>query len=254
MSRSSSCICVYSDRQNIPRGASYRCIYQTLCALRSTYPQHDIYTISPRQVATKNWMSRTRLLVMPGGASLPYEQWLKGPGNDNIRHFIQEGGSFLGICAGAYYACSHVDFQPFGPWSVKCHHTLQLFPHTTAYGPALGHYSPYHQHDARLAWVTLSSGQQACAFYYGGPSFSKNEGKIIATFWTPGSSLHNAPAAIYKKYGKGHVVLSALHGEYWPENMLGTSYQQTHATRRMMHAHRLKIAAYWNAVTQYFCF
>ena len=54
--------------------------------------------------------SSCRLLVMPGGRDLPYCSRLNGQGNENIRRFVREGGSYLGICAGAYYGSRRVEF------------------------------------------------------------------------------------------------------------------------------------------------
>jgi glutamine amidotransferase-like uncharacterized protein len=47
---------------------------------------------------------------MPGGRDLPYVKKLQGQGNRNISDFVRNGGSYLGICAGAYYGCSLVQF------------------------------------------------------------------------------------------------------------------------------------------------
>ena len=55
------------------------------------------------------------LLVMPGGRDLPYVDRLRGKGNENISRFVRDGGSYLGICAGAYYGCSSVQFAQGDP-------------------------------------------------------------------------------------------------------------------------------------------
>ncbi|UUZ62721.1 BPL-N domain-containing protein [Polaromonas sp. P1-6] len=51
------------------------------------------------------------LFVMPGGADLPFCQALNGAPNERIRRFVEEGGAYLGICAGAYYACREIAFH-----------------------------------------------------------------------------------------------------------------------------------------------
>ena len=50
-------------------------------------------------------------LVMPGGADLPYRAKLDGSGNARIRRFVEEGGTYLGVCAGAYYGCRSLAFH-----------------------------------------------------------------------------------------------------------------------------------------------
>src|SRR5438094_2546537 len=51
------------------------------------------------------------LFVMPGGADLPFCKALNGAPNKRIRRFVEEGGVYLGICAGAYYACRELAFH-----------------------------------------------------------------------------------------------------------------------------------------------
>lgn len=42
--------------------------------------------------------------VIPGGRDLPYCRDLNGYINDRIIRYVKEGGVYMGICAGAYYA------------------------------------------------------------------------------------------------------------------------------------------------------
>ena len=95
--------------------------------------------MGPEELLAGEWMSSCLMLVMPGGADLPYCRQLNGPGNELIRGaqpccwlnmpsdvgkqsqilthstmsaaYVEDGGSYLGLCAGAYYACSYVEFD-----------------------------------------------------------------------------------------------------------------------------------------------
>ncbi|KAF5826687.1 biotin-protein ligase [Dunaliella salina] len=79
-------------------------------------------SISPRTCA---------LLVFPGGADLPYCRELNGKGNQIIRDYVSRGGSYLGLCAGAYYACSRVEFEAGDPvLEVLGERELGFFPGT----------------------------------------------------------------------------------------------------------------------------
>ena len=51
------------------------------------------------------------LFVVPGGADTPYHDALTGKGNQIIKKWVNQGTNYLGICAGAYYACSKVLFD-----------------------------------------------------------------------------------------------------------------------------------------------
>ncbi|EFJ50700.1 hypothetical protein VOLCADRAFT_88490 [Volvox carteri f. nagariensis] len=72
---------------------------------------------------------------MPGGADLPYCKHLNGHGNRLLRDYVAGGGSYLGICAGAYYACRRVEFEVGGPLEVVGDRELCFFP-GAARGPA----------------------------------------------------------------------------------------------------------------------
>ena len=48
---------------------------------------------------------------MPGGADLGYCRKLNGEGNKRIKQFVEQGGSYLGFCAGAYYGSGRCEFE-----------------------------------------------------------------------------------------------------------------------------------------------
>ena len=76
-----------------------------------------------------------KLLIIPGGRDLPYVEHINQDCCDLIKKFISNGGSYLGICAGAYFSSSHVIFDPNGPLQVVGPRSLGLFP-GHAVGPA----------------------------------------------------------------------------------------------------------------------
>ena len=45
---------------------------------------------------------------MPGGRDQPYCRELGGAGAGAVRDWVERGGGYLGLCAGAYWACSRV--------------------------------------------------------------------------------------------------------------------------------------------------
>src|SRR5688572_21159442 len=74
-----------------------------------------IKTVVPDTIISRDWLENTALLVMPGGADSPYMEKLAGVGNQNIREYVQNGGKYLGICAGAYYAADSIEFAKGDP-------------------------------------------------------------------------------------------------------------------------------------------
>lgn len=60
-----------------------------------------------------DWEASTALLCFPGGADLPYCKSLGISGMQRIKRYVEyEGGVYLGICAGAYFASGAVIFEP----------------------------------------------------------------------------------------------------------------------------------------------
>jgi len=77
------------------------------------------------------WQDQCRLLLLPGGADLPYCAQLNGQGNKIIRDFVEGGGSYIGLCAGAYYGSGRVEFEVDTPaLAVEGSRELRFFPGT----------------------------------------------------------------------------------------------------------------------------
>ncbi|TWU64918.1 BPL-N domain-containing protein [Crateriforma conspicua] len=51
------------------------------------------------------------VLVMPGGSASGQSKKLQDQGREQIRRFVDSGGGYLGICAGAYLATAHYDWS-----------------------------------------------------------------------------------------------------------------------------------------------
>ena len=102
-------------------GASLACVQLTKAALQQAlsviFPPDSssktpfyITTTTSKEIKEGILECDTSLLVMPGGRDIPYCEELNGEGNKKIRNFVDNGGSYLGICAGAYYACEAIEF------------------------------------------------------------------------------------------------------------------------------------------------
>lgn len=112
-----------------------------------------------KELLAEGWQAECLALVMPGGADLPYCRRLNGRGNEIIRGmknhlqhsesihacgaatqkaemslvmqwhksmrvlsgsgYVEGGGAYIGLCAGAYYASSYVEFA-IGTKCVSC--------------------------------------------------------------------------------------------------------------------------------------
>ena len=68
-------------------------------------------SVEGKAIIEEPWSSTCALLVFPGGADLGYCRTLNGEGNRKISQYVERGGSYLGFCAGAYYASARCEFE-----------------------------------------------------------------------------------------------------------------------------------------------
>lgn len=89
--------------------------------------QFEIGFVSWQDFQTQQWAHNVKLLILPGGRDLPYVEKITADSIKSIRSFITSGGSLLGICAGAYFSCSCVEFEKNTPLEVCGTRKLKLF-------------------------------------------------------------------------------------------------------------------------------
>lgn len=180
--------------------------------------------ISSQEVIHTNWESSTDLFIMPGGRDVPYHLALKGTGNQRIRKFVEEGGAFLGICAGAYYGCKEVEFDRGMDLEVLGLRELAFFP-GIARGPVygLGSFQYHSECGARAALISNHFDNKILRSYYnGGCCFVDAEHHSHIEIISRYLEIETHPAAMVKMMiGKGKVILSGVHIE------IGTSHPST---------------------------
>jgi glutamine amidotransferase-like uncharacterized protein len=186
---------------NSTRDFEYFCTYKGL-----TYQEQSYNYINSNDLRGK-----FNVIYFPGGNADPYDEHINSDGDVNIRDFVSNGGGYLGICAGAYFACDRILFD--GGWE---NYKLDLF---AGYGyGALDPIIPWPGH--AMTWTTMNLTNPLCQWeptkeyqlYYGGPAFYPDAGQsmnVIATW----DSYYNSPAMINYSYGSGHVVLCGPHPE-----------------------------------------
>ncbi|KAF9105887.1 biotin holocarboxylase synthetase [Mortierella sp. GBA35] len=109
-------------------GISRMSLIHTVNSLRSLVGQHyDVMKIDAKGLLTEPWEESTSLLVIPGGRDLPFTRDLNGPTNERIRNYVQSGGRFFGICAGAYYGSDRISFELGRSLEVKGPRELKFF-------------------------------------------------------------------------------------------------------------------------------
>ena len=160
--------------------------------------------------------SPATVFVMPGGADLPYARRLDGPGNANLRAYVEAGGGYLGLCAGAYYACRRLRFRYADGAVVAGARELDLFP-GTAVGPiAGGRLRPFDDTpaSATVTTVTTPAGDRSWTVcYHGGPRFVGVPDNWATLHWSGAGFPPGQPAVVMGRVGRGQVVLSSVHPE-----------------------------------------
>ncbi|BDA44508.1 probable biotin-protein ligase at N-terminal half [Coccomyxa sp. Obi] len=141
-------------------GAGSRSVLSTVESLRNTIsPQVQVAHLGPEELLAGVWQDGCLMLVMPGGADLPYCRQLNGRGNCLIREYVEAGNAYLGLCAGAYYACSFVEFALGTRLEVRGPRELAFFPGVAA-GPVYPGFRYESEAGAHAARVTFRPPQK----------------------------------------------------------------------------------------------
>lgn len=192
------------------------------------------------------WEAKARLFVMPGGRARPYypklgAEWVEevvspgqmrklktiGLGNERIRDFVEQGGSYLGICAGAYYGAAQTVFERDGALEVLDEGPLNFFP-GVAEGPAfgLGRFQYASEQGAEVAQISGSSlvHDRITSYFNGGCFFTMPDEQQVVPPEQAVARYVNikqgvvkdqpVPAMVKNMVGRGQAVLSGFHFEH----------------------------------------
>lgn len=135
--------------------------------------------------------------------------------NQRIYQFVQNGGGFLGICAGGYFGCREVEFEK-GDFLEICEARELGFYPGKAIGPAYGNGVFDYQSNRGARDTEIQWERGLCKIYFnGGCYFDKTEDhpnvQVIAHY---NDLPNNLAAVVHCKVGKGRAILSGVHPEY----------------------------------------
>lgn len=149
---------------------------------------------------------------------------------ENIKRTVLHGGTYLGVCNGAYIAGKNVKYDDYKGGKIT-HEGIGLFPGTTL-GPMYPNASVPNESIANDSGgmpvnVVDVYGQTHRVWYHNGGTFQdatvKNRTKyrVHAVYDT----MDHYPAIISFRYGSGKVILSGVHPEYDGKGLDKTSYR-----------------------------
>ena len=169
-------ICIYNDE-----GVSETASFALKTAFHAVDPTFDLIELKAIDIIKGKWRSQASVLVMPGGGDLLYCHKLNGAGNQQIRKFVEQGGTYLGFCAGAYYGSSYCDFaytvHPHKHYVIGARE-LAFYP-GHAIGPYLSSYKINSEGGACVAnveWLSDKNPNEKYNVYFnGGCYFSRPE-------------------------------------------------------------------------------
>lgn len=206
-------------------GTSADAVRHALLALRRLLaPNFAVSTITAAALLAEPWPPTCALLVVPGGADLPYCAALDGAGNRRIAQYVRGGGAYLGLCAGGYYGAARVEFERGDRrLAVVGRRELAFFPGTCR-GAAWKGFEYASEAGARAAAMRVEGADDdgfACYFNGGGVFVDadalRDRGvEVMARYRDEldvDAGAGNA-AVVYCKVGDGNVVLTGIHPEY----------------------------------------
>ncbi|MBR6057508.1 MAG: hypothetical protein IKP58_04990 [Victivallales bacterium] len=182
-------------------------------------PQLDLTFLDAQDIRDGK-LNGLQLLVFPGGASKTQFAALKPAGVEQVKQFIENGGGYIGICAGSVNAMNRKG-------------RIGLLPYDSianAPGKLADLAVEFNEDNAKL--LDIKPGRHIIRYNGGNvmkptePTDNMGDAKVLAVFKSSVSSYGRAPynfmdtpAVILGRYGKGNVLASSVHPE---------SYESTH--------------------------
>ncbi len=150
-------------------------------------------------------------IFMPGGDAYYYKLAIDSTGLQNIRDLVNEGGFYMGMCAGSYFAADSIEWEG-GIYDYQ----LELF-NGFARGAidTIAPWPDYVMTDVTMNMnnpINVYSGGRETILYYGGPVYEPKPGQNMDTLAT-WDSWYDLPAIINFTYGNGRVFFSGPHPE-----------------------------------------
>jgi predicted deacylase len=175
---------------------------------------YSISSISPEEIQA-NTLTNFHVVIFAGGSGSKQAGALGDAGRANVRHFVEHGGGYIGICAGAYLATSGFS------WSLKLINARTVSP---KWQRGKG---PVEIELTETGSGILGRGNSSMeVLYANGPIVTPDEQTDLPTFetlayfrtelarnGTPVGVMSNSPAIFAAPYKRGRVLCISPHPE-----------------------------------------
>jgi putative intracellular protease/amidase len=183
----------------------------------SQLPAATVERLKPADIAARD-LSEFDVIVFSGGSGSAQANAIGDAGRENVRKFVERGGGYLGVCAGAYLACAGFNWG-LGILNAKTVSNkwargrgmmqIQLSDEgRNLFGPVTEPFTIRYANGPiiqPLGRAELPAYEIAAVF--------RTE---IALNGTPVGVMVNSPAAVFSTFGKGRVLTISPHSEDTP--------------------------------------
>jgi putative intracellular protease/amidase len=196
---------------------------ENVCARVESMPGSEIRRLKPEEIAAGG-LKDYDVVVFSGGSASTQAVSLGEEGREKVREFVRDGGGYVGICAGAYLACSNFTWglgilnasTVSSKWRRGGGYVEQEI--TVDGAPILGPVDGVFQVRYNNGPI-IKPGSRADLPAYKPLALFRTE---VAEHGSPAGIMVNSPAQAASVYGRGRVFISSPHPENTPglENLI----------------------------------
>jgi biotin--protein ligase len=177
---------------------------------------YDIIPADHKVFNNEPWEHSTCLVVIPGGRDLVFLSNLEPLGIPKIKNYVDSGGSYLGICAGAYLASDFCIFENSDQkYRVVGERPLKFCP-ASAIGSVSKGFIYDSEFGAECMDIEIYNFDKTMVYVNGGPYFKFNGAVPDSVSILAKYSLNKEPAIVECKVKNGKAILSGPHLEIDP--------------------------------------
>ena len=224
-----------------------------LVAIQNLRPNDNVRFCDADDILNGCLTEEINLFVIPGGEDLYICEKLNGSPTKIIREYVENGGTYMGLCGGAYVASNEIEWEKDKEDAICQNRELSLY-NGLAIGPI---YDFLEKNDTKHSWdqaieLTLPDSTTSTALYRAGPYFSEpndNSTQVLARY----SGVKDTPPAILLcKVKKGRAFLSGPHIERSPNMYKKMIYKHNNPSYEWQSNVLKKYNKGWNAENDLF--